>query len=170
VTAEHLLDDVFLPVCSPRIANGRLPKRPEDLARYTLLRSEDEPWKPWFEVAGLDWPEPARGPMFSDSSHMMQAAAEGQGIALARSSLLAYDVRNGILVVPFDIVVAAPRNFWLVYPPRMANSTKLAVFRQWLHVEIRAHADVAAHDPRGKGSRAANREAKPCCRGPRRRP
>ena len=70
------------------------------------LRSDDEPWKPWFDAAGLDWPEPTRGPIFSDLSHGLQAAIEGHGVALARSSLLAHDVRNGILVRPFDIKAA----------------------------------------------------------------
>ncbi len=138
VGVEHLFDDQFFPVCSPRFANGRLPARPEELARHTLLRSDDEPWKPWFEAAGLDWPEPTRGPIFNDSSHLMQAAAEGQGIALARRALLGNDVRNGVLVRLFDIEVPAPRKHYLVYPSRMANSPKLALFRQWLHDEIGA--------------------------------
>ena len=43
-------------------------------------------------AAGLDWPEPARGPIFNDASHLMQAAVEGQGIALARSSLIGNDM------------------------------------------------------------------------------
>ncbi|HQR10396.1 MAG TPA: transcriptional regulator GcvA [Casimicrobiaceae bacterium] len=138
VTAEHLLDDWFFPVCSPRLNHGRLPSRPEDLARFTLIRSEDEPWGPWFKAAGLDWPEPARGPIFNDASHCMQAAIDGDGIALARSTLLANDVRNGVLVRPFAIEAPASRKFWLVYPPRSANSSKLALFRQWLHAEIAA--------------------------------
>jgi len=135
---EHLLDDEFFPVCSPRLAGGHLPARPEDLARHTLLRANDEPWKPWFEAAGLDWPEPTRGPIFNDSSHVMQAAAEGQGVALARRALLGNDERNGILVRPFDIVAPAPRKFWLVHPERMATSPTLVAFRQWLHAEIAA--------------------------------
>ena len=61
VAAEHLLDDRFFPVCSPRLAAAACRKRPEDLARFTLLRSDDEPWKPWFDAAGLDWPEPRAG-------------------------------------------------------------------------------------------------------------
>ena len=81
VVAEHLFDDDCFPVCSPRLAGGRLPKKPADLANYTLLRGDGELWKPWFEAAGVDLPEPTRGPVFSDSSHMMQAAAEGQGVA-----------------------------------------------------------------------------------------
>jgi len=143
VTAEHLLDDRFFPVCSPRILGARKPQAPADLARFTLLRSDDEPWKPWFEAAGLDWPEPSRGPIFNDSSLMLQAAAEGQGVALARGSLLGNDVRNGVLVRLFDVTAPAPRKFWLVYPQRMADSPKLATFRLWLHNEIAANGQGA---------------------------
>ena len=138
VVSEHVLDDTSFPVCSPRLANGVLPARPADLSRYTLLRSEGESWKSWFEAAGLDWPEPTRGPMFSDSSHTMQAAIDGQGIALARSSLLGNDVHNGVLVRLFDIVVSLPRKYFLVYPPRLVDSPKLAPFREWLFDEVAA--------------------------------
>jgi LysR family glycine cleavage system transcriptional activator len=137
VRSEHMLDDSYFPVCSPRIAGG-VPQRPADLARHTLLRAEDEPWKPWFEAAGLDWQEPTRGPMFNDSAHMMQAAAEGQGVALARATLLGNDERNGVLVRPFAIEAPAPRRFYLVYPPRTADSPKLVAFRTWLYAEIAA--------------------------------
>jgi LysR family transcriptional regulator, glycine cleavage system transcriptional activator len=165
LTVEHLLDDWFFPVASPRIAGGRLPARPADLSRYTLLRSDDEYWKPWFEAAGLDWPEPARGPIFNDSAHMMQAAAEGQGIALARWCLLGNDVRNGVLVPLFDIAVPVPRKYYLVYPARTAGSPKLAAFRQWLLAQIaeaeagddfppRSARTAAARKPRGKSSPA----------------
>ena len=156
VTAEHLLDDWFFPVCSPNIANG-VPAHPEDLAHYTLLRSEDEPWKPWFEAAGLDWPEPTRGPIFNDSGNGLHAAAAGHGIALARTSLLAHDLRNGILVRLFDVVAPAPRNFWLVYPPRTANTAKLALFRQWLRDEIDAERQADAKDTRRKRPRSTTR-------------
>jgi LysR family transcriptional regulator, glycine cleavage system transcriptional activator len=141
VNVEHLLDDAYFPTCSPRIAGG-VPKRPADLEHYTLLRSSDEFWKPWLEAAGLHWPEPSRGPIFNDSSHLMQAAAEGQGIALARTTLLANDLRNGVLVRLFDIEVPAPRKFYLVYPARMADSPKLMRFRDWLREEIAASTHV----------------------------
>jgi LysR family glycine cleavage system transcriptional activator len=157
VHVERLLDDQFFPVCSPRLANGRLPARPADLARYPLLRSDDEPWKPWFEAAGLDWPEPTRGPIFNDSSHMLQAASEGQGIALARQCLLGNDVRNGVLVRLFDVSIPAPKRFYLVYPPRMANSPKLSQFRSWLHDEIAAEQALTAREA-SRSRRGARRQ------------
>jgi LysR family transcriptional regulator, glycine cleavage system transcriptional activator len=152
---EYLMDDVYFPVCSPRLAGGRLPARPADLANHTLLRSEREFWQPWFAAAGLDWPEPTRGPMFNDASHVLQAAVEGQGVALARSSLIGNDLTNGVLVRPFQITVPSPHKYFLVYPPRLANSPKLAVFRQWLLDEIAAEQQAA----RRAGSRKAGRRS-----------
>ncbi len=149
--AELLFDEFYTPVCSPRLKSGRLPATPADLAGHTLLRSADELWRPWFEAAGLDWLEPVRGPVFSDASHMLQAAADGQGIALARISLLGNDVRNGVLVRLFPIIVPAAFRTYLVYPPRLADSPKLASFRAWLYDEIAAEKrNVRRTENRGK--------------------
>jgi LysR family glycine cleavage system transcriptional activator len=71
---------------------------------------------------------------------MLQAAAEGQGIALARSSLIGNDLHNGILVRLFDIVYRSPRKYFLVHPSRAAASPKVALFLQWLKDEIAADA------------------------------
>ena len=127
VITEHLMDDVYFPVCRPDL-DGGLPARPSDLSRYLLLRSDAEFWQRWFRAAGLAWPEPMRGPIFDDDSHMMQAAIEGQGIALVRSSLIGNDLINGVNSL-FDVVVPSPFHYYLVYPPRLAGSPKLALFR-----------------------------------------
>lgn len=154
VTVEHLLAERFLAVCSPRIAGGP-PRRPADLARYTLLRSELEYWQPWFAAAGLPWPEPDRGPMFNDTSHMMQAAIEGQGVALARTSLLGDDVRNGLLVRLFDVEVPGARSYYLVYLARNADAPKLLAFREWVRAE--ALRDEAAWRPFTRPARPRRR-------------
>ncbi len=154
LAAEFLFDEIVFPVCSPRYANGKLPARPADLARHVLLRSDSEFWKPWFEAAGLDWAEPVRGPMFNDSSHLLQAAADGQGIALARSALLGHDLRNGVLVRLFDIVVPAPRKYFLVYPPRLASAPKVAAFRQWVREEVGAEPPIPGAGRAGRRHRS----------------
>ncbi len=136
VVSEHLLDDVYYPVCSPSLGGGRLPTRPAEISRYLLLRSDNEFWQPWFRAAGLDWSEPTRGPIYNDASHLMQAAVEGQGIALARSSLIGSDIANGVLVRLFDIAVPSPFHYYLVYPPRLAEMPKLVQFRAWLREEV----------------------------------
>ena len=148
IASEHLLDDVYYPVCSPRLGGGRLPARPEEISQYLLLRSENEFWQPWFRAAGLDWPEPTRGPIFNDASHLMQAAVDGQGIALARSSLIGNDIGNGVLVRLFDIEVPSPWRYYLVYPPRLAQSPKLRRFRAWLQEEVARDAKTPHAHPK----------------------
>ena len=149
LVADYLMDDEFFPVCSPHLPQG-VPKRPQDLARYTLLRSDDELWEPWFRAAGLAWPEPQRGPTFNDSAHMLQAAAEGQGIALGRRSLTGMELQNGTLVQPFTTTVPSERKFYLVYPPGFAASPKLAAFRDWLMRETKeARAPLGRTPQRG---------------------
>jgi len=147
LVVEKLMDDAYFPVCSPRIAGG-VPKRPVDLARYTLLRSEGEPWQPWFRAAGLDWEEPSRGPAFSDSSHTLHAAVEGQGIALARISLLGNDLATGALVRPFAIEIPSAKSHYLVYPQRLAEVQKVVLFREWLLAELERDRGLSALLPR----------------------
>jgi LysR family glycine cleavage system transcriptional activator len=170
LVVEKLLDDVYFPVCSPRIVGG-VPKRPVDLARYTLLRSEGEPWQPWFRAAGLDWEEPSRGAMFSDSSHTLHAAVEGQGIALARISLLGNDLDTGALVRPFAIEIPSAKSHYLVYPPRLAGVPKVMLFREWLFAELekdRALKELL-HPPTPAHGRSASRARGAGGRPPRRR-
>ena len=144
LVSEHLMDDAYFVACSPRIEGG-VPAHPADLRRYPLLRSDNEFWEPWFRAAGLDWKEPSRGPKYEDASYLLQAAVEGQGVALARTSLIGNDIANGVLVRAFDINVPSPHRYFLVHPPRMEGSAKLALFRQWLRDEIKRdlHAPAA---------------------------
>src|SRR2546429_8251772 len=104
--------------------------------------------------------EPARGPIFNDDSHLMQAAIEGQGIALARSSLIGNDLLNGVLVRPFDVEVPSPWRYYLVFPPGFARSPKLAVFRQWLRDEIARDAQMPQPAQRGRPAESSKRSAR----------
>jgi LysR family glycine cleavage system transcriptional activator len=141
LVSELLLQDEFSPVCTPALG-PQVPRQPADLAQHTLLRAHWEHWGPWFRVAGLDWPEPSRGPIFNDSAHMLQAAAAGQGIALARRSLSSDDLVRGTLIEPFPIAVKAERPLYLVYPEGFGESKKLDAFRTWLLAEVTSQIHV----------------------------
>ena len=55
----------------------------------------------------------------------------GTGVASAM-----FGVVHHLLVRPFDVEVPSPWRYYLVYPPGLAQSPKLAIFRQWLRDEI----------------------------------
>ncbi|SAK46142.1 DNA-binding transcriptional activator GcvA [Caballeronia temeraria] len=133
---EELLDEVFFPACSPNFRGGALPRVPRDLATLPLLRSDDELWRPWFDAAGLtDLPEPKRGVLYEDSSNLLQAAIDGQGIALVRRSLAMQEILSGRLVRLFNVDGPSPWKYYFVCPAALLQSKRVQAFRTWVFDE-----------------------------------
>jgi LysR family glycine cleavage system transcriptional activator len=106
VHKQHLMTEDLYPVCSPRLLQGPNPLRtPADLVHHTLLQDDDDrdEWRVWLTMAGVDWQaagiDPGRGTRFDDSSMLLQAAIEGQGIAIGRSALAETDIRISLLAM-----------------------------------------------------------------------
>ncbi|AIV65081.1 transcriptional regulator GcvA [Burkholderia pseudomallei] len=156
---EPLLDETFFPVCAPTLNGGMLPETPADLVRYPLLRSDDELWRPWFDAAGLDTlTEPKRGVLYQDSSNLLQAAIDGQGIALVRRSLAVPEVAAGRIVRLFDIAGPSPWHYFFVCPPSLAQTPRVKALRSWLLDEIaRFRALCAAQEAQHTAAYAAAR-------------
>jgi LysR family transcriptional regulator, glycine cleavage system transcriptional activator len=141
----RLMTEELFPVCSPALLRGDKPlRKPSDLQFHTLLHDDFQvDWRLWLLAAGVKGVDPARGPTFTDSSMVIQAAVEGQGVALARSVLSASDLAAGRLVKPFEVSMPASWAYYLVYPPATRDSPKIAAFRNWLLVEAKATANAA---------------------------
>lgn len=127
------VEELF-PVCSPALLKGRNALRmPADLARHPLLHLGDPlDWSKWLEAAGVSHSAMSRGPVFSQSSFAIDAAIDGQGVALARTALCASDLLAGRLVRPFDLVLKVPYAYWIVCPKVSADLPKIVTFRDWL--------------------------------------
>ena len=136
LSSEHLMDDVYYPVVSPRYNEGALPKAPQELLPSQLLRCHDEPWLGWFRLAGLDLAEPSGGLLYQDSSMLARAAHNGRGIALGRHSIVQSEVASGQLLRLFEIALPSPSSYYLVYPARALERPQVRAFREWLLQEI----------------------------------
>ncbi len=139
---ERLFGEALVPVCSPLLREGPHPLlRPEDLAHHVLLHDEDYAgWELWLRLAGVPGVLARRGPVFTDSGMVVQAAAEGQGVALARRVLAAGDLAAGRLVQPFDVSIPHDLAYYLVCPEATAEQPKIAAFRSWLLAESQREA------------------------------
>jgi LysR family glycine cleavage system transcriptional activator len=131
---QRLCPEEIFPVCGPALLTpGALLARANDLRRHTLLHDRDRTgWRQWLITFGVA-PEIAnQGPVFSDTSLAIDAAVAGQGVALARSALVIYDLEGGRLVRPLAESVPAAFAYWIVCPKASANEGKVAIFRDWL--------------------------------------
>jgi LysR family glycine cleavage system transcriptional activator len=139
--AHWLMADELFPVCSPALLKGDKPLRcPEDLVHHTLLHSSggfDDDWRQWLTAAGLPTDiSRQRGLTFDLTFMTVQAAIDGIGVAMGRTSYVQDDVAKGRLVVPFKIALPADAGFYLVSPEGRDDPPKLRVFRQWLAAAV----------------------------------
>ncbi|MBL0796116.1 MULTISPECIES: transcriptional regulator GcvA [unclassified Pseudomonas] len=135
--ADWLMADEIFPVCSPPLLTGDKPlNTPADLAHHPLLQVSGvtaNDWNDWLHAAGQP-PLTAKGPRLTFDLAMMavQAAIDGQGVCIGRSTYVDDDLRAGRLVAPFDLRLKSASGFYLVTPHDQAESKKIVAFRGWL--------------------------------------
>ena len=139
--ADWLTADHLFPVCSPALLRGDKPLRmPADLAHHTLLHTSagyDDDWRLWLIAAGLPTELAThRGLSFDMIFMTLQAAIDGFGVAVGRTTYVEADLAQGRLIVPFEISLPADAGFYLVAPENAADLPKLAAFRRWLLASV----------------------------------
>jgi LysR family glycine cleavage system transcriptional activator len=139
---DLLMRDEIFPVCSPRLLEGPHPLRaPADLKHHTLLHdqvyaTEDDPdWRLWLRTAGITGIDTNRGPGFSHTNMVAEAAIAGQGVALCRSSIVSDDIEAGRLVQPFGPRLPSSFVYTVVSLPESADLPKVRDFREWIMEE-----------------------------------
>lgn len=141
LTAEKLMDEEVYPVCSPKLLREQQRLRTlADLANETLIHDlsmdshADFPsWEAWLQKAGVADVATTRGMKINNSAAVLQAAAEGQGVALARSVMAHDDLTSGRLVRLFpELTFPSPLAYYAVYRTDCAGKPKLRAFRDWL--------------------------------------
>jgi LysR family glycine cleavage system transcriptional activator len=134
-------------VCSPAILkNGPPLKTITDLRNFTLLHDDSHrAWIRWLEAVGAKGVNPRRGIICGDRNSLLQAALEGQGVALASEVFAASELVAGRLVKVFEQEVASEYAIYAVCLPRRLNDPMLAGVMQWLEKEAQSSHDV--HPP-----------------------
>jgi LysR family glycine cleavage system transcriptional activator len=137
-----LMDEQAFPVCSPRLLTVPNPlRRPDDLRHHVLLHADldDWPdWPSWLSSAGVDGIDATHGPRFNQLGLPVQAAIEGQGVALASSVLVIDDLEAGHLVKPFDLAMDINLAYYVVCRDAIVEPPLVTAFRDWLLAEAAA--------------------------------
>ena len=144
--ALSLTGEEVFPVCSPALLRDRARplKKSADLARHVLLHYDDPggqyPWLSWaqwldaFDLAAL---KPAGIARYSHYDQLIQAAIEGEGVALGRTPLVMRHLKSGALVAPFRKRVAGTREYFIIVAPHAAARPQVRHFVAWLQQEVR---------------------------------
>src|SRR6476660_2177212 len=130
----RLSTEQLFAVCSPKLLAGRNRlTKPADVLKFPLIHVDDRKnWVRWLEGAEVPVAESLHGPVLNRESMAIDAAVDGQGIALARTTLAATDLILGRLLRPFAQELRLSKTYWIICPKATAALPKIVTFRDWL--------------------------------------
>lgn len=149
---EPLFGDWLYPVCSPDFAARHREVTIADLPDLPLLDINwvTPDWVTWDDAliqAGIGV-RPQHSRQFGKFSLAMQAAAAGQGVAIAWHRQITPMLERGELVRLTDFIFRAPGTYYLTWSKSRPLSSAAQKLRQWIH-ELAAE-ERAKPDPMTK--------------------
>ena len=118
---------------------------PEDLKHHILIHDRSmafesafPTWRTWLQAAGFPDINCERGLQINDSDAAYQAAINGSGVAMGRTTLVALDLRAGRLVRPFAGAVDCELAYYLIHSLKAGGDPGIAEFKNWVCAEATA--------------------------------
>ena len=135
-TSELLLANRIFPVASPRYLAALPLRAPQDLARATCIRVDAAPrdadWPRWLGAAAVPDLVPKSWQDYANSTHAMEAATAGLGIAMAHAPFAADSLAAGRLVKPFATECDDTDGDYYVVHRSADVPRRVRQFRDWL--------------------------------------
>ena len=145
-----LAEEFVVPIMSPEFRDEQKIREPRDLLRVPLI--EDDPtswntkapsWADWFEAVGLPREDAGRSINFGlQQDQAINAAVEGNGVALGYSLLVSDDIEAGRLVCPFGPILSTHMRWHTVTPKHARQYPQVCVLNNWLNEEMQHCFDI----------------------------
>jgi DNA-binding transcriptional LysR family regulator len=136
----QLFEEHVFPLASPDLAREIGAGGPSRLLKYPLIHDSDaSAWRAWFAGQGMDYRPRPHDRRFEDYNLVLDAAANGLGIALARPPMIEDQLRAGRVVALDERSVLNPVSYWLDRPVARPRAAAAELARR-----IGAEANLAA--------------------------
>ena len=134
---ELLFSKTMAVVCAPAILDARdRPLKYGDLADYRLIIADGyQYWRAWFRHAGVEEIKPKSVLDVMDANVAIQAALEGQGIAMLPEILVRAELVSGRLVQAFPDTLATEFGYYLAHTERQRLKPHVIAAMDWIRRE-----------------------------------
>ncbi|WP_211462766.1 LysR substrate-binding domain-containing protein [Collimonas silvisoli] len=135
VRADLLFPNILATVCSKLLIESKQPLTSlSDLAHYRLIHTMTQryAWQDWLSAHDVHF-DPLKNAINCGQYFMsLQAARDGQGIALVPSILVDSFDPNGDLARPFPAKLASAGEYYLLTPKARYEERAIKRFREWI--------------------------------------
>ena len=138
--ATLLFAEMLIPVGAPNVLDDQ-PWDAKRLAATELLHPTPDrrDWRRWLDCMGLSGQVSLKGGQVFDTLELgMIAAARGYGISMGDLLMVAEDVAQNRLSLPFRTAVASGENYYLVWPKTRPGGERLKRLSDFLQHEVAA--------------------------------
>lgn len=138
VNKRLLAQERLIVVASPcLLAREAAILHPADILRHKLLATRSlMEWQIWTQATGVDLSH-AMFLQLTDYNIALQAALDGQGLAIGRMLLIQDHLRIGRLAPVTDVIASAPNaGHWLISARHRRFTLAMTRFADWLGAEI----------------------------------
>ncbi len=139
VEYRHIFDQRLVAVCRRDLMQAGMGLRqPVDLVNHRLLQvyTATDDWDAWLNAAGIPDLRGRLATQYDSYLLAIEAALDGQGIAVAPYFLVAEDLRLGRLARPFAVDAPQPKRWYLTCLADRAEDSSVAAFRDWLREQV----------------------------------
>lgn len=135
-----LVDVRLTPVCSPSYRRRTNLMEPADLTNEDLLAHQVDPWDIWFGQQGLQDVKVVPTGLYGDPRLLVDAALQGDGIALVRDVIAKREIEQGTLVRVFNFEAISPKSYYVLAKQKPRQFAETDVFLEWVLEQAKHHA------------------------------
>ncbi|SAK93395.1 LysR family transcriptional regulator [Caballeronia hypogeia] len=134
LAADLLFEDVLIAVAHPRLLADQARDHDRFPDKVALLHDAHSMWPQYLtRVTGRPGTLDRKNIRFNQTALAVDAAMEGQGIALAHPAFVSRDIAAGRLVRVGDAELLTGAGFYIVTPRKPVHREPVATLREWLH-------------------------------------
>lgn len=136
-------DEVITLVCSPEYLEKSVALHGiKDLPNHALIHLEERytsrlDWRKLFDNFDLKYRNSNADETFNDYAIVLQAAMEGQGIALGWKPMVNSLIASGRLVAPLELEIKTENPFYILTPKDKVSDKSTQLLRDWLLDEMK---------------------------------